>query len=94
VPADNVLGSPSRYRIDPQRHIASLRGLRGTERSVVGAYHSHPRSAPRPSPRDVAEAHYPEFVWLIVSLQSGEPEFAAFRIVSGTVTELTLALCP
>ena len=42
--------------------------LRGTGREVVGVYHSHPHSAAVPSPTDCREAHYPGFIWVIVSL--------------------------
>ena len=90
VPARNVLAHPSRYQIDPQDHIATNRRLRGTDRTVVGAYHSHPRSPAVPSPRDVEEAHYPEFVWLIVSLVSDPPEFRAYRIRDGKAVEIGL----
>jgi proteasome lid subunit RPN8/RPN11 len=86
VPARNVLAHPSRYQIDPQDHIDLNRRLRGTARSVIGAYHSHPRTPAVPSPRDLAEAHYPEFVWVIVSLESGSPAFGLFRIVDGAAT--------
>ena len=88
VPVRNVLDSPTRYAIDPAEHIALNRRLRGSGRSVIGAYHSHPRSEPVPSPRDVAEAHYPEFVWLIVSLRGEMPEWRAFRISDGRVVAL------
>jgi proteasome lid subunit RPN8/RPN11 len=83
VPTRNILSDPSRYQIDPQQHIAINRRLRGTPRSVVGVYHSHPRSEAVPSPRDLAEAHYPEFIWLIVSLAGDRPEFRAYRILAG-----------
>lgn len=90
VPVRNVLQSATRYQIDPAEHIALNRRLRGTGRSIVGAYHSHPRGAPVPSPRDVAEAHYPEFIWMIVSLEAAHPECRAFRIEGGRVRELPL----
>lgn len=90
VPVRNVLHSPARYRIDPAEHIALNRRVRGTGRAIVGAYHSHPSSAPTPSPRDIAEAHYPDFVWLIVSLAQEVPESRAFRISAGTVVELRI----
>ena len=94
VPARNVLQSATRYEIDPAEHIALNRRLRGTGRSIVGAYHSHPQSAPVPSPRDVAEARYPEFIWLIVSLAGERPECRAFRIEGGRVQELPLVVGP
>ena len=92
VAVRNVLNSPTRYQIDPAEHIVLNRRLRGSGRSIVGAYHSHPLTAPIPSPRDVAEAHYyPEFVWLIVSLSSEVPECRAFRISGGGFVELRIS---
>src|SRR5690242_13556555 len=62
IAARNVAASPSRFLIDPSEHIAINRRLRGSSREVVGTYHSHPHSPAEPSPTDVAEAYYPEFV--------------------------------
>jgi proteasome lid subunit RPN8/RPN11 len=92
VPARNVVAHPSRYQIDPQQHIDLNRRLRGTARSVIGAYHSHPRSEATPSPRDLQEAHYPEFIWLIVSLAGKEPRFGAYRMADGVANSLTLTV--
>jgi len=92
APTRNVLAHPSRYQIDPEAHIAINRRLRGTSRSIVGAYHSHPRTDAIPSPRDLIEAHYPEFVWLIVSLAGKEPDFRAYRIVDGNTSAVTLTV--
>ena len=85
-----MLASPARYRIDPRDHIALNRRLRGTGRAVIGSYHSHPATPAVPSPRDVAEAHYPEFLWLIVSLQGDEPDYRLYRMAGGESFELEL----
>ena len=90
VATRNALAHPSRYQIDPQEHIDTNRRLRGTSRSVVGAYHSHPRTDAVPSPRDLQEAYYPDFVWLIVSLRKGTPEYRIYGIARGAATELEL----
>jgi proteasome lid subunit RPN8/RPN11 len=90
APTRNVLSHPSRYQIDPRHHIAINRRLRGTPRAVIGAYHSHPRTEAEPSPRDLAEAHYPEFVWLIVSLAGEGPDYRAYRIVGGKAQPVVL----
>jgi proteasome lid subunit RPN8/RPN11 len=92
VPAANLLSSPYRFQLDPVVHVAINRRLRGTPRAVVGVYHSHPRAAAVPSPRDLAEAHYPEFIWLIVSLQTPDEECRAWRIVDGRARELTIVI--
>jgi len=91
VPTKNLAASPSRFRVDPGEHIALNRRLRGTARHVIGVYHSHPHSAAEPSPADVAEAHYPEFVYLIVSLADPKhPDIRGYRIRSAHVTAVIL----
>ena len=70
--------------LDPRDHIALNRRLRGTGRGVVGCYHSHPDSPPVPSPSDIAEAAYPEFLWVIVSLQPPAPALAGYRLAPDT----------
>jgi [CysO sulfur-carrier protein]-S-L-cysteine hydrolase len=88
----NLDSSPVRYRLDPQQHIDVNKRLRDTGRSVVGVYHSHPRSAAVPSARDIAEAHYPEFVWIVVSLEDAHaPDVRAYTIADGAVTAVAIA---
>ena len=82
--------SPNRYQVDPAAHFALIRRLRGTNRAIVGAYHSHPRSAAAPSPSDIGEAYDPELVYVIVSLASVEPEVRAWRIVEGIASEVPI----
>ena len=90
VAVRNVLAHPSRYRIDPAAHIALNKTLRGTSRGVIGVYHSHLRSPAVPSARDLAEAFYPEFVWLIVSSAHEEPDYRVYRIEAGRADELQM----
>lgn len=41
---------------------------------VVGFYHSHPDHPPRPSETDLAEATFPGYTYVIVSVHGGAPE--------------------
>jgi len=52
----------------------------------VATYHSHPRSAAEPSQTDINLATYPDWTYLIVSLD-GDPHVRAWRIVDGKVDE-------
>jgi proteasome lid subunit RPN8/RPN11 len=91
VPTRNLADSPFRFEIDPVEHIRLNRRLRGTSRQVLGAYHSHPSSAAVPSVSDVAEAHDPAFLHVIVSLvDAAHPAIRAYRVIRGTVVELSL----
>lgn len=84
IPTRNLDTSPVAYLIDPADHFAALRRTRAEGREIVGAYHSHPRSAAIPSATDLAEAHYEAFLYVIVSLAGAEPDLRAYRLVSGT----------
>ena len=88
----NAKESPSAYRVDPADHFALIRRVRARQKLIVGAYHSHPRSAAEPSPRDIAESHDESLVHLIVSLAAAEPRFAAFRIRKGAAEAEAVAL--
>jgi proteasome lid subunit RPN8/RPN11 len=90
LPARNLLASPARFALDPVDHFAAVRRARALGVDVVGVYHSHPASAPVPSPRDLAEASYPDFVYVIASLPQGEVR--AYRLVDGNF--LSVGLVP
>lgn len=81
VAARNALRSDVRYRIDPRFHFDLQRLLRsftpGLE--IIGTYHSHPKGRAIPSPSDLEQAYYPEWVMVIAGLGT-KPELAAFRI--------------
>jgi proteasome lid subunit RPN8/RPN11 len=86
VRARNREASPTRYLIDPEDHFAAIHAARAAGKRVVGAYHSHPASAPQPSESDIAEARWgSDFVYVIVSLKSPEAEIFAYRLKHGTV---------
>jgi proteasome lid subunit RPN8/RPN11 len=91
-PARNLDAGPASYLIDPADHFAAIRAARASGRRVVGAYHSHPASPPVPSARDLAEANFPEFVYLIVSLEEVDrsDRVRAYRLADGRATPLTI----
>lgn len=67
-PLPNAAASPVYYRPGDKEMIAAINDIDDKEQELVGIYHSHVASAPVPSPTDVREAHYPDSVYLIVSL--------------------------
>lgn len=82
----------TRYRIDPREQLRAFREMDDRGEELVVIYHSHPASQPYPSPTDRAEAHYPDALYVLVSLRTGEAEVRAFRILSdGAVREVTVA---
>jgi proteasome lid subunit RPN8/RPN11 len=66
-PTRNLAADGDSFEIDPARHIELLRSLRGTQRQILGCYHSHPNGRAEPSPRDLAQATDENFLWLIAA---------------------------
>ena len=71
-----------RYTIAPDDYIAAERAAQRQGFDIVGFYHSHPDHPAQPSPTDLAEATFPGYTYVIVSVRHGEP---------GSLTAWTLA---
>ena len=93
VPMDNAAASPVRFRIDDRAHIELRRSLRRARPPlrILGVYHSHPAGVAWPSASDVAEAHYPDWVHLIVGLGGGRAALRGFRIRNGRIHPVSWA---
>jgi len=87
-PARNLRQSPTRYLVDPADHFAAIKSSRQAGLVVVGAYHSHPTSSAWPSQTDEQEASDADFLYLIVSLVTGETR--GFRLVEGRLQAVPL----
>jgi proteasome lid subunit RPN8/RPN11 len=72
----------TRYVIDPREQLKAFRSIDAAGEELLGIYHSHPVSQPYPSPTDRAEAHYPDAVYVLVSVRTSTPEVAGFRIAA------------
>ena len=96
IRARNLSASRTRYLVDPVDHFAAIRAARQRDVQVVGAYHSHPASPAVPSPTDLSEAFYPDFIYLIVSLavMPSVPAIRAYRIEHGNFREIALVPVP
>ncbi|GAA0527998.1 desampylase [Rhizomicrobium palustre] len=81
-PSPNLSPTPeTAFEIDPALHFALQRNLRGTGRSVVGCYHSHPTGKAEPSPRDRANGCEAGWIWVILAtgvIIEGAPSLGAF----------------
>ena len=98
VEAVNAAADPTRnYEIRPEDYFAQIKRCRtinersGERFAVLGAYHSHPRSAPEPSPTDLAQAFH-DFVYLIVgpAERGGGIEARAYRLGAGNFEPVPL----
>jgi proteasome lid subunit RPN8/RPN11 len=88
--ARNLATNPDRFLIDPKDHIDGRREARTRGIDVVGFYHSHPHSAAVPSPTDLAEASYPDHLYLIVGLAREQPDARLYRLEADRFIELTV----
>ena len=84
VRAENTRHSPYGYELD-HRSLFAVNALEDDGYGVA-VYHSHPRSAAEPSQTDVNLAHYPSWLYVIVSLD-GDPDVRAWTIANGRVQE-------
>ncbi len=93
-PVRNIASIPQcRYQMDPAEQIDALRRIREKGEELFAIYHSHPASPARPSAIDIAEAGYPEALYLIISLSTkGVLEMRGYRINANNVSEITLAI--
>jgi len=81
----------TRYTIDPREQLRAFRDMEANGEDLVAIYHSHPATQAYPSPTDRAESHYPEAIYVLVSLRDTAPDVRAFRIRDGWVREVDLA---
>lgn len=93
-PVANVAPAPgSRYELDPRGLVEARRDAAARGLEVAGFYHSHPRTPPEPSSYDVANALYPECVYVVIGLDP-EAVVRAFRIAGGAVAEWAVETDP
>jgi proteasome lid subunit RPN8/RPN11 len=90
--AENIAASPLKFEVDG-RELLGLIGAIEEDGSELGAiYHSHTRTAPKPSQTDINfAANWPGVEWIIVGLAEGEaPEVRSYLIENGKVREVAL----
>lgn len=98
VPLRNAAESPYRYAIDADDLLRLTIETDDADDVFWAIVHSHVASPARPSPTDLRESHYPDSLYILVSLSpAGEgpvdaPSLRAWRIVGGGVHEIRLAI--
>ncbi len=76
---ENQRQSREEFFVPVEELFAFFRGLRRSGKEHLGIYHSHPTSGSLPSSRDVAEFHYSEVTYWIISLKGEVPDVRCFR---------------
>lgn len=87
-PIKNVAPHPeNHFTLDPVQFIDIFYHiLNSTEETLLGMYHSHPNGPSHPSPTDIQQANYPQWVYFIVH----GTRVSAWRILGDETTLLNL----
>jgi proteasome lid subunit RPN8/RPN11 len=96
VPMRNVEASPTRFRLDSHEHIDLRRAVRRATPplGVIGVYHSHPTGPARPSPADLAEALYPDWLHVIAAFVGDRVRVRGFVLRAGRMRPVRLTSDP
>jgi [CysO sulfur-carrier protein]-S-L-cysteine hydrolase len=90
--AVNMAASPLKFEVDGKELLGLIDAIEGDGQELGAIYHSHTRTAPRPSQTDINFAvNWPGVEWVIVGLVDGEaPEVRSYLIEDGLVREVAL----
>ncbi|HET6819578.1 MAG TPA: M67 family metallopeptidase [Candidatus Limnocylindria bacterium] len=87
--ARNEHASPLRFSVDARDLVRITYELEAMGQALLAIFHSHPRSAAKPSATDVREARYPDALHV---LSGSQGELRAWRIRGGYATEVALSV--
>ena len=86
--AGNTHPEPLRhYSIDPKQVIAAQKLARNQGLDIVGFYHSHPDHPAHYSQTDLAEAHWLDCSYAIISVEQGKAAQTRSFVLSGSEDE-------
>jgi proteasome lid subunit RPN8/RPN11 len=92
-PIDNILRSPVAYEMEPHAQVRAMTEIEAQGWEITAIYHSHPAGPPIPSLTDIAQAYYPDSLYLICAPDAGDAwRGRAFRIVESAVTEVAVKI--
>ena len=90
-PLKNIAPAPkTRFQIDPREQLQALKAIDEAQLDWIGAYHSHPRSAPIPSQSDIEACVDSGLLQLIVSIARRKPQLKLWRIKPDAVVPIDL----
>ncbi|MYI41542.1 MAG: M67 family metallopeptidase, partial [Chloroflexi bacterium] len=91
LPVANAAAQPeAAFRLAPTEQLRQLKRIDALGLDCLGAYHSHPKTPPIPSPADLAGAGDTGLLQLIVSLASPKPRLKLWRIDGASALPLEL----
>jgi proteasome lid subunit RPN8/RPN11 len=91
-PLVNAAASGVEYDADHRSLIDADTDIRRRGWDVLAIYHSHPTAPPVPSRTDLARAYWSGVVYLIISLQSAQPEVRGWWLTETDYSEAEWAV--
>ena len=93
-PIHNVATQPGRhFLLNPKQQIDAMRKMREQGDDLYAIYHSHPDAPAIPSAKDLAQATYPDTLYLIVSLSTkGTLQMRGFRFENSALTPVDIVV--
>ena len=92
IPVTTALHSPVRYRMDPNEQLKAFLEIERQGWELLGIYHTHPHGPEKPSQTDIAEAYYPELVYVILSGQAGDWLCQGFYIQGDQINDVVIEI--
>jgi proteasome lid subunit RPN8/RPN11 len=94
VPVPNASLTPRvRFEMERQPMVDAVIGFQRAGREVVAIYHSHPEGEADLSEYDVAQATWPDAIYLVVGLdEQQQPDLQAWTIQNGEVESVELEI--
>jgi [CysO sulfur-carrier protein]-S-L-cysteine hydrolase len=91
-PVENIAEDKQRlFEMNPAKQIDAMKKMRKKNETLFAIFHSHPHAPAQPSEADLAQADYPEALYLIISLNTtGVLEMKGFYIKDKQITNTEL----
>jgi proteasome lid subunit RPN8/RPN11 len=90
---ENELHSPVAYQMNAVQQVEAMIALEEAGWDLCAIFHSHPAGPPAPSATDLAQAYYPDAVYLILAPTGGARwGLRGFRLAGGRAREVVVAV--
>lgn len=89
---ENILHSPTRYRMDGRAQLAAFEQIDRDNLELIAIFHSHPQGPGYPSETDKKESYYPDVIQLICYMIGETWECAAYQFINNEFINIELAI--
>lgn len=93
IPISNTAATPNTtFQMSPDELLAIFYQLDEEKKELLAFYHSHPNSAPIPSPTDLTESKTPDTPMLIIGKQRGSWVPKAYTLQKNRAVPISLQI--